>query len=116
MSKSLQKPGPRRSVSRDADSPAHEVAEPLPGRGGGFFTFSYSYIELSSQGGRTHVKARQTRLHEGKLSSETFEGEIGAGAFDAAVREAQQRLLDQAAWLLRPLTWLPWWPSRPDGK
>ena len=113
MSKSLQKVSPRRAVGRDADPRPFEVLTPAP-HPTGFFSFSYSCTELSWQDGRTRVKARQTRLHEGKLSTETFEGELGAGVYDAAVRHAQQHLLAQAALLLRPLQWLPW-PVRGPG-
>ena len=117
MSKSLQKLGQRRAVRRIADPCTYEVSAPsLKPVGGSFFSFTYSYAELSSQGGRTHVKATQTRLHEGKLTSEAFEGELGADVHEAAIREVQQRLFDHAAWLLHPLGWLPWWPPRSDRK
>jgi hypothetical protein len=115
MSKSLEEARPRRAVKGNDETRSFEVSTTRPDTSG-FFSFSYTYTELYPQGGRTRVKARQTRLHEGKLSTEAFEGELGANVYEAAVRQAQQQLLAQAAWLLRPLSWLPWplLPTRRD--
>mgnify|MGYP003693906485 CR=1 FL=1 len=42
-----------------------------------FFTFRrYSFTEISAVGGRAHVKSRQARLEDGKLTTETFEGDV----------------------------------------
>ncbi len=78
--------------------------------GGPFVSFRYVRTELTTRGGRTQVKACQTRFEHGKLSTETFEGELGAGAFEHAVAQAQQVLHEQMASMLRPLTW---WLSSP---
>jgi hypothetical protein len=99
------KDGSNKTAVRKADPDAVEVATPAP-RSGGFFSFRYSYTEFSSQGGRTRVKAKQARLEDGKLSTETFEGELEGHVVDEAVRQAQQLVLGQAAWFLRSLSWL----------
>jgi hypothetical protein len=49
-------------------------------------------------------------LEDGKLSSESFEGELDGRAHDEAVRRAQQQVLEDAAPLLRVLRWML--PSR----
>jgi len=115
MSKSLQEARPRGAVKRH-DEPRRVDVVPTRPDSAGFFSFSYMYTEFYSQGGRTRVKGGRTRLREGKLSTESFEGELGAEAFQAAVRQAQQQLLAQAAWLLQPFSWLSWLslPSRGD--
>jgi len=70
---------------------------------GGFVSFRWSCTEVSSQGGRTHVKATQIRLDRGKLAFEAFEGELGAELFDPLARQAQRQVLAQTAWLTRSL-------------
>ena len=39
-----------------------------------FLSFRYSYTEMSVLGGKAHVKSRNARFEDGKLTSETFEG------------------------------------------
>ena len=105
MSKYPLKVTSKKTALRKADPGAVEVATPVP-RSGGFFSFRYSYTEFSSQGGRTRVKAKQARLEDGKLSTEAFEGELDGDVYDEVVRQAQQQLLGQTAWLLRSMSWL----------
>jgi hypothetical protein len=45
------------------------------------------------------VKSRQTKLEDGRLVSETLEGEADRGAYDQMVRQAQQRAVDQSGFL-----------------
>jgi hypothetical protein len=71
----------------------------------GFFNFSYSITEVSAQGGRTHVKSRQTRFEDGKLTSEAFEGELDHGVYEGMVQQAQQVVADQTTMLLKSLSW-----------
>ena len=108
--KTVSKKAPLRQVEpADVD-----VVRP-PVQSGGFFSFSYSYTEVTSQGGRTHVKSRRAQLADGKLSTESFEGETAGHVYDDMVRQAQQQVLDPSAWLLRSLSWLlPVRRTRPD--
>ena len=105
MSKYSLKGTSNKTAVRKANPDAVEVATLAP-RSGGFFSFRYSYTEFSSQGGRTRVKAKLARLEDGKFSTEAFEGELEGHAYDEVVRDAQQQVLGQAAWLLRSLSWL----------
>jgi hypothetical protein len=76
-----------------------------------FFSFRYSYTEISARGGKTHIKSRKTRLEDGKLTSEAFEGELDRSAYEQMVSEAQHYFLGQTKLLLQSLSWfLP--PSR----
>lgn len=53
---------------REIDTNAVEVMPPaIP-----FFTFRYSLTEISAVDGKAHVKSRQARLEDGKLTTETF--------------------------------------------
>jgi hypothetical protein len=88
-----------------APKAAHEVVEAAPEQHVGFISFRYSSTELWSHGGRTRVKAKQVSLQDGKLGTETFEGELGGQAYGELVRQAQQQVLRQTAWLLRSLAW-----------
>jgi len=72
----------------------------------GFLSFRYSSTIVSSRGGRTQVKAKRVSLEDGKLSTESFEGELDGRAHDDAVRRAQQEVLEDAAPLLRVLRWM----------
>jgi hypothetical protein len=81
----------------------------------GFLSFRYSYTEVTAQGGRTQVKGRRVRLDDGRLSSESFEGELGADAFATAVRRVQEQALQQSSWLLNPFAWLLPARRRPRG-
>ena len=77
-----------------------EVIEPAT-RASGFVSFSYSTTEVSMVGGRTRVKSKSTRLQDGKLVSEAFEGELDGSSHARLVRQAQQQFAGQAALLLQ---------------
>ena len=62
-----------------------EVLAPAS-RGSSFLSFRYSYTEMSVLGGKAHVKSRNARLEDGKLTSETFEGELDRKLYDRSVR------------------------------
>jgi hypothetical protein len=62
-------------------------------------------VPLSTQGGRTRVKSRQTKLEDGRLVSEAFEGEADRDASDQITHQARQRAADQSALFLRSLSW-----------
>jgi hypothetical protein len=115
MNKYPLKPISKTTALREAEPDAVELAASEPRRGG-FFSFRYSYTEVTSQGDRTRVKARQVRLEDGKVSNEAFEGELDGRVYDETARQAQQLVLEQAGWFLRSLSWLlpPMRGARPD--
>ena len=96
------------------------MTSPLPMRAaaspGPFFSFRYSSMEVSAIGGRARVKAKTTRLEDGKLTSETFEGDLERTAYDRAVNDAQRYFLNQTALMLKSLSLLlPFsWKQRTD--
>jgi hypothetical protein len=62
-----------------------------------FFSFHYSYTEVSLQGGRTRVKHNETKLVDGRLSSESFDGELAPGVYQQMLAHWQRLAL---SWLL----------------
>ena len=95
----------RSTALREPDENA-VVPTSLPATGSGFFSFRYSSTVVTSQGGRTQVKAKRVALDDGKLRTESFEGELDGRAHEDAVRRAQQEVLEEAAPLLRMLRWM----------
>lgn len=69
-----------------------------------FFSFSYSYREISSAGGKTVVRSKETRFEDGRLKSEEFEGTLDGGAYADMVRQAQQSFMSQIAFFLNQLS------------
>jgi hypothetical protein len=99
---------------RPVESKAVEVIDPPPTAS--FFSFRYSYTEISSQGDAPRVKSRKTSFEDGKLVSETFEGELDRNVYESVVRNTAQFFLSQTATLMNSfLQLLPSVPkSRPD--
>jgi hypothetical protein len=84
------------------------VTEPgnlVPAEPSSWFSFSYSYTELSSIGGTAKVKRNRTRFEDGKIKSESFEGTLDSAAFDALARRMQDQMLRQTQMLMSPLLW-----------
>jgi len=74
--------------------------------GAPLLSFRYSYRELSSQDGKTHIKAKECRFEDGKFTTEEFEGTTGPDAYIDAVSAMHRLVQQQAALLLQPLSWL----------
>lgn len=108
------KPG-KRAVRKVANK-AIEVIEPSA-RASPFSSFHYSYMEISAFGGTTHVKARKTRLEDGKLTSEAFDGELDRSAYEQLVSHVQQTVVNQTALFLKSLALLlPFSEGRRSGR
>jgi hypothetical protein len=104
MSRHLAPMNGKRAV-RNVDRPAAEVEVVEPtSKAGPFVSFHYSYTELSSVGGKTHLKSRKTRLEDGKLVSESLDGELDRGVYDQAVNQARQHFFDQTSLFLQAIS------------
>jgi len=64
-------------------------------------------MQILAVGGKAHVKSRQARLEDGKLTTETFEGDVDRTACDRTVGDAQRHFLDQTALFLKSFWLLP---------
>jgi hypothetical protein len=87
---------------REVETDAVEVVRPASP----FFSFRYSHTEISAVGDKARVKFRQTRLEDGKLTTETFEGEADRAAYDRMVDDAQRYFLSQTALFAKSLLWM----------
>jgi hypothetical protein len=88
----------------------------IPPEGHPFFSFRYSYKQVSCVGGKTYIKAKENRFEGGKFESEEFEGTTDQGVYVDAVRETQKYLLNQTALYLKQLSFfLPFSINRKDG-
>ena len=105
MARVLTTPKRSASLRDDAKESAVVPAAPTAARSG-FLSFRYSSTVVSSHGGRTQVSSKRVSLEDGKLSSESFEGELEGRAHDEAVRRAREQVLEDAAPLLRVLRWM----------
>jgi hypothetical protein len=105
----------RKRAVRNVETDAVEVIEPAS-RANPFVSFRYSYTEISALGGNAHVKSRQARLEDGRLTSEAFEGDLDRTVYDQMVRDAQHYFLGQTVLLMKSLSLLlPFsWKQRPD--
>ena len=63
----------------------------------GFFTFRYSSTEVYSQDGNLHVKMKETRFQDGRITSEECEGTVDQQVYDRMISEAQGYFLNQMA-------------------
>ena len=105
----------RRAVT-DTERNAIEVIEPRSGRRV-FSSFRYSHIEVTADGGKAHLRARNTRFEDGKLTSESFEGELEVGAYDELVERTQQYVAHQTAHFLRAFSlFLPFSTKRSSDR
>jgi hypothetical protein len=96
----------RKAEIRNAEDPSYEVLAPEQRDSfGPFFSFSFSHTEMSLQGGRARVKSRSARFEDGKLETQTFEGELDRRAFDEFVDQSQRLVAQQASMFLRSLSW-----------
>ena len=68
----------------------------------GEVTFRFSHASISLAGNRAHVKARRMELTDGRLESETFEGDVDPTVFGRAAAEAERQLLAQMALFWQP--------------
>jgi hypothetical protein len=114
-------PATRRSSVREVEDVEFEVIEPKESTQQGFGAFSsfrYSYTEISASGGKARVRSQRTSFEDGKLVSESFEADLGRGAYDQMASQAQQLLQNQMRLLLQPLSWfLPFSGRRgPQGE
>ena len=66
-----------------------------------FLSFTYSYKEISTLGGKTYVKSKQTRFEDGRLKSEAFEGTLDGTAYGDMVGQAQALFMSQMAHFLK---------------
>jgi hypothetical protein len=89
---------------KPSKTPAVIDANPVRDEAGPFTSFHYAYTEISVRGGKTTVRSRSTKLENGKLTSETFEGDADRSTYDRMVDSAQRQFIAQTALMFESLT------------
>ena len=102
MRKDITKKGINKDIEK-ADRDKIEVLEPAQ-KMSPFISFHYSYREISSINGRTHIRSKEKRFANGKLESEEFEGTLGGHVYDRMVSDLQRQFLNQMELLLKPFS------------
>ena len=102
MRKDITKKGINKDIEK-ADRDKIEVLEPAQ-KMSPFISFHYSYREISSINGRTHIRSKEKRFANGKLESEEFEGTLGGHAYDRMVSDLQRHFLNQMEAFLKPFS------------
>lgn len=90
----------------EVDKPAKnevEIFDPIQ-RAFPFINFRYSYREISSSGGQTHVRSQEKSFENGKFKSEEFEGTLPAGTYSDLVGEMQKIFFNQIEMLMKPFS------------
>ena len=100
--------------AHDAEQLSVPLASPMQ-QFGKLFTFRYSFTEIFTQDGDLHVRMKETRYQDGKLTSEECEGTLDGRAYDRMVEEAQTYFLNQTAGFMRMLV-TPFFSSPKDGR
>jgi len=90
-------------VIEKADKGEVEVLEPIE-RMTPFFSFHYSYKEISSVRGQTHIRSKKKQFVNGKFESEEFEGTLGGHVYDHMVSDMQKYFLNSLDTFLKPLS------------
>jgi hypothetical protein len=85
-------------------------------RGHGFFSFRYSYKEISLSGGQTRIRAKEHRFEDGKLSSEELEATMDEGVHQDAVEQTRDLVVAQVGSVLKLFSAFLPFPSRSRDK
>jgi hypothetical protein len=96
----------RKGTSKDIETSSKgeiEVLEPV-NNASPFISFHYSYKEISSVNGQTHIRSKQKRFANGKFESEEFVGTLGGHVYDRMVSDMQRHFFSQMNALLKPFS------------
>ena len=96
MSQDLLKQDRHEIVRRSAGHKEIDILDNLQRRSP-FFSFRYSYREVSSFGGQTYLKAKEKSFENGKFKSEEFEGVAPGNIYGNMATEMQKMFFGQIA-------------------
>ncbi|HET9764271.1 MAG TPA: hypothetical protein VFR50_12175 [Casimicrobiaceae bacterium] len=99
----------KRAVRKGAD---HALQPSDPEARGPWISFHYSCTEISATGTTARVRSKRASCENGRLRSESFEGELDRDHAERVLFEAQRRFSEQAALFVRSLFGFPALPRR----
>jgi len=79
---------------------------------GPWISFTYSFTEISAVGATARVRSKRASCENGRLVSESFEGELDRDHAERALVEAQRRFSEQAVGFVRALFGFPPLPGK----
>lgn len=102
MSKELKKKD-RHEIFRNSATHDVEILDPVE-KASPFLSFRYSYKEISSGGGKTHIRSKEKSFENGKFKSEEFEGTLPGNVYVNMVGEMQKLFFNQISALMKPFS------------
>lgn len=69
-----------------------------------FISFRYSSRTLYCDGEKTHIKAREETLRNGRFTSEEFEGTTDKGVYEEMIQEMQRAFFKQMELFFKPFS------------
>jgi hypothetical protein len=82
-----------------------EILDPVQ-KASPFLSFHYSYKEISSIGGNTHIRSKEKSFENGKLKSEEFEGTLPGNVYANMAGEMQKHFFNQISSFMKPFSML----------
>jgi hypothetical protein len=104
MSKDVLKKD-KHGIVRDQANHDIEILDPVQ-KASPFLSFHYSYKEISSIGGNTHIRSKEKSFENGKLKSEEFEGTLPGNVYANMAGEMQKLFFNQVTALMKPFSML----------
>ena len=114
MTKDLDKKN-KGEIFRNQGNQDIEILNPVQ-NASPFISFHYSYKEISSGGGQTHIRSHQRSFENGKFKSEEFEGTLPGNVYLNMVGEMQKIFFNQLSVLMKPFAMLLPFASRDKEK
>jgi len=71
-----------------------------------FISFRHSYKSMSSFGGKTYIKSKETRFENGKFETEEFEGTMDQSVYQNTAKELQNTFSNIMSSFLKPFSLL----------
>ena len=99
----------KRPVRKNPDPSLHRSDREARGP---WISFNYSFTEISASGTTARVRSRRASYENGRLASESFEGELDRDDAERALLDAQRRFSEQAASFVRSIFGLPALPRK----
>ncbi|HPL68073.1 MAG TPA: hypothetical protein PLG94_16190 [Smithellaceae bacterium] len=94
-----------KEIIKDSARNNVEILDPVQ-QASPFFSFRYSYKEISSDGGRTRIRSKEKSFENGKFKSEEFEGTLPGNIYFNMVGEMQKMFFNQFSTLMKPFSLL----------